>query len=371
MKELTINTSDHEQYRIVLTDSYDNLNDEFRRADLKPDKIGLIADTNTAPLYAEEVSGILKEVAPVTVVTIPAGEAYKNLETVSLVYDALVENHFTRKSLLVSLGGGVCGDLTGFISATYMRGIPFVQMPTTLLSQVDASIGGKTGFDYKGFKNMIGAFHMPSLVYINMNVLKSLPEREVRSGLAEVVKAGIILNKPYYEWLKAHVKEIQAFDPEICTEMVYEACRVKQMVVEEDPFEKGKRMLLNYGHTLGHAVERGFDFKMTHGECVGVGMLYATYISLKKGLISEEEYQDVIDTCRLFNLPEDAVDPESGDVLTTEVVLKNAASDKKVQNGVIKFVLLHAIGDAFVSDDVSRDEMTEAIDYFHHSEVLS
>ena len=356
---ITVTTPEGSSYDIVLTDSYDSLPASLAPIAAKKDKIGIVADDHTAPLYGQAVREKLAALGfEADILVLPSGEAHKTLESISLIYDFMVERHFTRKSLLISLGGGVLGDMTGFATATYMRGMSFVQLPTTLLSQVDASIGGKTGVDYKGFKNMVGAFHMPELVYINLSTLASLPEREIRSGMAEIIKAGLIRDRSLYLYLRENVMEIRSLDMEYLPKAVLSAIRMKQAVVEADPYEKADRMLLNYGHTVGHAVEKALNFTMTHGECVSLGMSAALMIGYLRGCLEEDEVVDTIDLLVSYGLP---VRLPVGCPLTTEEILLNLKSDKKMMQGQIRFILLSAIGQAFVAEDVTDAELIEGI----------
>ena len=257
--------------------------------------------------------------------------------------------------MLVALGGGVTGDLTGFAAATYLRGIDFVQVPTSLLAQVDSSIGGKTGVDYQSYKNMIGAFYMPKLVYINIGTLTSLSERQYHSGLGEVIKHGLIRDKAYYQWIKEHKEELAERKPEAMAEMVEGSCRIKRAVVEEDPKEKGIRALLNFGHTLGHSLEKLMSFSLTHGECVAIGTLLATGISRSRRYINEEEYREIRELYSYFNFPQL---PSSLDMRD---VIKETHHDKKMEHGQINFVLLDKIGEAAIHRDVTEEEMAQAL----------
>lgn len=245
--------------------------------------------------------------------------------------------------------------MTGFAAATYLRGIGFIQIPTTLLAQVDSSIGGKTGVDFDSYKNMVGAFHMPRLVYMNLSVLKSLPERQFASGMAEILKHGLIKNRDYFQWLLAHRQEILEREPKVLMTMIEESCKVKRAVVEKDPTEQGERALLNFGHTIGHAVEKLKNFKLLHGECVAVGCAAAAYLSWRRGLIDEEVLTQISETFVSFSLPvkADGLDPAQ--------VLRTTKSDKKMDAGSIKFVLLRKLGDAFVDRTVTEDELLDAI----------
>ena len=255
--------------------------------------------------------------------------------------------------MLIALGGGVGGDLTGFAAATYLRGVDFVQVPTSLLSQVDSSIGGKTGVDFQSYKNMVGAFYMPKLVYINIRTLETLSEREFHSGLGEVIKHGLIRDKDYYAWIKENREAIARREPEVLAQMVEGSCKIKRAVVEEDPREQGIRALLNFGHTFGHSIEKLMDFSLTHGECVGIGCVLAAAMSRKRGYISEKEYEDIAEMFGYFDFP--AV-PEQ---LKPEEIIRETRHDKKMEHGTIKFILLRAVGEADIFKDVSEAEMRD------------
>ena len=292
----------------------------------------------------------------------PAGEEHKNLDTVRDVYRFLIEEGFDRKDMLLALGGGVCGDLTGFVAATYLRGIDFVQIPTTLLAQADSSIGGKTGVDFDSYKNMVGAFKMPRLVYMNLSVLKTLEERQFYSGFAEVMKSALIKDAPFYEWLIENMYEICERDLNTLEEMVIRTCSIKKMVVEKDPTEQGDRALLNLGHTIGHAIEKYKNFELYHGECVALGTVAAAYISWKKEMLSMEEFYEIRDMFVPFYLPisVENIDPQE--------ILKLTKSDKKMEAGTIKFILLKKIGKAVIDRTVTDEEILAAIEEINFSE---
>jgi len=258
--------------------------------------------------------------------------------------------------MLVALGGGVTGDLCGFAAATYLRGIPFVQIPTTLLSQVDSSIGGKTGVDFDSYKNMVGAFHMPSLVYTNLSTLKTLDAEQFASGMGEIIKHGLIKNADYCKWLDEHTEQIQNRDLDACRIMILESNRIKRDVVEKDPKEQGERALLNFGHTFGHAIEKLKDFTMLHGQCVAVGSIAACEISALRGQITRDEADWVRGLFRRFGLP-DAV---TG--LDAKAVIEASRHDKKMEQGTIKFILLRGIGNAVVDRTVTDQEMGRGLE---------
>ena len=344
-------------YDIVMDTSFSGLKEEADRLSLKEHKICIVTDSNVAPLYLEEVKTILSSCCrQVSVFIFPAGEENKNLETVKKLYEHLILEHFDRKDILAALGGGVVGDLCGFAAATYLRGIGFVQIPTTLLSQVDSSIGGKTGVDFDAYKNMVGAFHMPLFVYTNLRTLLTLPGEQFSSGMGEVIKHGLIKDKEYYQWLVDNREGILKRDLDLCQAMVYGSNRIKKEVVETDPTEQGDRALLNFGHTLGHAVEKLKDFTMLHGHCVGLGCIAAGYISHIRGMITEEEFLALRDVFTGFGLPGRV------DGLDWEDVGRTAKSDKKMEAGVIKFILLKAIGHACVDKSVTSSEMKAGFD---------
>lgn len=326
-------------------------------------KLCIVTDSNIAPIYADTIQGLLKEVcAACEVFVFPAGEANKTLDTVKELYAFLIEHHFDRSDMLVALGGGVVGDLTGYAAATYLRGIDFMQIPTSLLAQVDSSIGGKTGVDFDAYKNMVGAFHMPKLVYMNLRTLETLEDRQFFNGFAEVMKHGLLKDVKYYEWLIANMYEICEKDPDILLEMVKRSCDIKRSVVEKDPTEKGDRALLNLGHTLGHAIEKNSDFKMLHGECVALGCVAAAYISWKKEMIPMEEYYEIRDMFVPFNLPISATD------LDADRIVELVKSDKKMKAGQIKFVLLNKIGKAVLDTTVTEEEMLAAVEELNFKE---
>jgi len=285
----------------------------------------------------------------------PEGEVNKTLDTVKNIYKFLIEHKFDRKDMLLALGGGVTGDITGYAAATYLRGISYVQIPTTLLSQADSSIGGKTGVDFDGYKNMVGAFKMPSLVYTNLSVLNTLDDRQFFSGFAEIMKSALIRDGIFYEWLIEMMYEICEKQIDVLEEMLVRSCSIKKMIVEKDPTEKGDRALLNLGHTIGHAIEKYKNFTMTHGECVALGCIAAAYISWKREMLSMEEYYEIRDMFVPFNLP------ISIDDVDIEEVLSITKSDKKMENNQIKFILLKKIGKAVIDRSVTDDEIRAAL----------
>lgn len=353
---MTINYEKKPCYDIVFTRDFGLLADELSSFEVKERKVAVICDTNTERLFGEEVKNILSGCCKrVILYAFPAGEEYKTLDTVKEIYKRLIKEKFDRKDLLVALGGGVVGDITGYAAATYLRGIDFIQIPTTLIAQSDSSIGGKTGVDFDGYKNMVGAFYMPKLVYMNVGVLKELDDRQFYAGFAEVMKHGLIKDAAFYEWLLDHMYEIFDRDMDVLEEMVMRSSGVKKLVVEKDPTEKGDRALLNFGHTIGHAIEKARHFEMLHGECIALGMVAAAFISWKRESISMEEYYEVRDMFVPFHLPIsiDDIDPEE--------ILTLTKSDKKMDGGQIKFVLLKKVGKAYVDRTVTDEEILQAV----------
>ena len=336
---------------------YEKLPEELKNAGFGPDqKICIVTDTNLADLHLELLADTLKPYFDiVTSFCFPAGEEQKNLDTVQRLYEHLIINRFDRHDILIAFGGGVVGDLTGFTAATYLRGIDFIQIPTTLLSQVDSSIGGKTGVDFSQYKNMVGAFYQPRLVYMNLSLLRTLPAEQFVSGMGEILKHGLIKSGDYFNWLQEHDREIMDLQPDILEEMIYQSCLIKRGVVERDPKEKGERALLNFGHTIGHAVEKLSDFKLFHGHCVGIGMAAACRMSRDLGHISNDDCESILETLTHFGLPIQTTG------LSADEILKTTKSDKKMLAGKVKFILLESIGHAYVNPDLSDTQILTGI----------
>ncbi len=356
-KRITVTVPTGKNYDIVIRDDFTGLARELETLDTMSRKLCIITDYNVEKLYADSLAAVLAPCCrEVFLFSFPAGEQSKHLGTVQDVYRFLIAHGLDRKDMLIALGGGVVGDLTGYTAATYLRGIDFIQIPTTLLAQVDSSIGGKTGVDFDQYKNMVGAFHMPRLVYMNLSVLNDLDARQYACGMAEILKHGLIRNASYYEWLIGHFMEINDRDMDAMEEMIGESCLIKKAVVEKDPTEKGDRALLNFGHTIGHALEKYKNFTMLHGECVALGAVAAAYISWKRELLSREEYYEIRDMFVPFGLPISVTD------LDVEEILCLTRSDKKMEQGKIKFILLRQIGKAVIDHTVTEQEMRQALE---------
>lgn len=351
-------------YHIYLEPDFAKLPEALEPLNIKERKLCIVADSTTAELYGAELKEVLKDTCSyVSMFVFFAGEANKTLNTVRDLYEHLILEKFDRKDMLVALGGGVVGDLTGFAAATYLRGIGFIQVPTTLLSQVDSSIGGKTGVDFDAYKNMVGAFHMPRLVYMNLNVLKTLPDRQFACGMGEIIKHGLIQDSDYLGKLSTYRNEILRKDYAALLWMVAGSCKIKRHVVEEDPTEQGIRAWLNFGHTIGHSVEKLKDFTLCHGECVAIGCAAAAWMSWKRGLISDQERESTERLLADYQLP---VRVEG---LKPEDIVKTTKLDKKMDAGKVKFVLLRKIGEAFVTRDVEDDELLRAARYVCREEI--
>lgn len=355
-QRMTVHYKNEPIYNIVIDNSYCGLIYELQKFKLKTKRVCIVTETTVGPLYANEVKSLIEEVCDnVYIFTFDAGEASKNLDTVKKLYEFLIVNHFDRADMLVALGGGVVGDLTGYTAATYLRGIDFIQLPTSLLAQVDSSVGGKTGVDFDAYKNMVGAFHQPKLVYTNLSTLTTLTKRQFISGMAEVIKAGLIKDKEFYEWIKHNSGKVLSYDMDALMKIVYKSCDIKREVVENDFTEKGERAYLNYGHTLGHAIEKYMNFELLHGECVSLGMVSASYVSMIKGNITNDEYSDIVNTLKLYELP------VKQDGFDFDVVINSTKNDKKMKSGVISFVVLDCIGRAMINREVSDEDMNKSL----------
>jgi 3-dehydroquinate synthase len=320
-------------------------------------RAAIITNTSVGPLYLDPIKGALEgagvEVIPVV---LPDGEEHKNWATLNKVFDQLLGARCERRTTLIALGGGVVGDICGFAAATYQRGVPYVQVPTTLLAQVDSSIGGKTAINHPLGKNMIGAFYQPRVVISDMDTLRTLPERELRAGLAEVIKHGLIRDAAFFDWLEANVERLLAKDPEALAHAVLKSCEIKSAVVSVDEREEGERALLNYGHTFGHAIETGFGYgEWLHGEAVAAGMALAADLSARLGMLSSG------DVGRVRAILERAGLPAGVQGMRAERFRELMSVDKKARDGQLRFILLDRIGAASIRSDVSAAALDETL----------
>ncbi len=317
---------------------------------IQSSQVCVVTNTTVAPLYLDKLCAGLGGYK-VTRVVLPDGESYKNLDTVNLIFDDLLSNQHNRKTTLVALGGGVIGDMTGFAAACYQRGVNFIQVPTTLLSQVDSSVGGKTGVNHALGKNMIGAFYQPQVVLADTEVLETLPPRELSAGIAEVIKYGLLGDAEFFSWLEENVEKLLSCDTEALTYAIKRSCENKAKIVALDEKESGVRAFLNLGHTFGHAIETAMGYgKWLHGEAVGTGLLMASDLSHRMGLIEESVVQRTRTLLERANLP--VKGPAS---ISNDQYLSLMSVDKKVMDGRLRLVLLKRLGEAFVTSDIPND----------------
>ena len=314
-------------------------------------KIVIVSNESVAPLYMPALKGFLGE-RDILEIVLPDGEQYKNLDAISYIYDRLLEAKCDRRTTLVALGGGVVGDITGFAAATYLRGVPFVQLPTTLLAQVDSSVGGKTGVNHPSGKNMIGAFYQPQCVIADTGFLKTLPEREVKAGLAEVIKYGLINKPEFFDYLEANSEHLLSLKSEYLVEAVKVSCQAKAEIVAADERETGQRALLNLGHTFGHAIETACGYgTWLHGETVAMGMVMAADLSVRLGqleLASAKRIRTVLEEKFAMTV----VPPAE---ITVDKYLSLMALDKKTELGKLRFILLNSIGEAVIRADIETE----------------
>lgn len=360
-KVIPVSYENQHCYNIQIEKDFSDFIQALQRLNYKPSqKVCIITDSNVNQLYGTQIKeSLCTYFEGCTVFEFKAGEEQKHLDTVYSIYQHLIENSFDRKDLLIALGGGVVGDITGFTASTYLRGIDFVQVPTTLLSQVDSSIGGKTGVDFLQYKNMVGAFYMPKLVYINTGVLSSLPKRQFASGMGEIIKHGLIKSKDYFKFIEKQQEDISDLNSDVLEELIYQSCQIKREVVEKDPKEMGERALLNFGHTVGHAIEKLSDFVLAHGECVALGTVCASYISYKNETITKEELTKIEQLMQLYSLPIRLKHFEH----TQKEILDATKKDKKMEAGKVKFILLQSIGEAYVTKELTDEQIRMGISY--------
>ncbi len=333
---------------------------ELVAALLPQPRAAIITNTTIAPLYlARLADGLRAQGVAVVQVILPDGEAYKTWETLNQIFDVLLTEHCERKTTLIALGGGVIGDMTGFAAACFLRGVPFIQVPPTLLAQVDSSVGGKTGINHPLGKNMIGAFYQPQAVLADLDTLRTLPARELSAGLAEVIKYGLIADLPFLNWLEANMGKLRALDRDSLSYAVERSCALKAEIVAQDEHESGRRALLNLGHTFGHAIESGMGYgNWLHGEAVAAGTVLAADLSCRLGWLTEAEVVRVRALYRSAGLPDSAPD------LCVDAYLRWMGLDKKVEDGRIRFVLLRARGEACISADVDASVLAAVLT--HH-----
>jgi 3-dehydroquinate synthase len=356
MQKLMVELGDQRDYPIYI--GTDLLSDaSYLRPHILGRQVCIVTNTTIAPLYLEKIKSLLLDSYQVDVVILADGEQYKQLDTITQIYNCLLENKHNRTTTLIALGGGVVGDMTGFAAATYQRGVNFIQIPTTLLAQVDSSVGGKTGVNHPLGKNMIGAFHQPQAVIIDINVLHTLPSRELSAGIAEIIKYGLINDSEFYVWLESNISLLMSLDASILTAAIMKSCQSKADVVSADEKESSVRATLNFGHTFGHAIEAAQGYgQWLHGEAVATGMLIALDLSVRMGWVNTKEIsrlRSLLEKSRLpVRVPNNMTDSQFLDIM---------AGDKKVLNGKLRLVLLKNIGSAIVTEEAPQEKIIESI----------
>ena len=355
---LIVHTQSHD-YPIVITEQSTTEHSSMAKQ-IAPYVSGrqvlIVTNDTVAPLYLKALEDELAEQFVVKVCVLPDGEQYKNQASIDQIYDALMTEHFNRDVTLVALGGGVVGDMTGFAAASFMRGVNFIQIPTTLLSQVDSSVGGKTGINHPQGKNMIGAFWQPQMVLADMSTLKTLPARELSAGVAEIIKYALIMDEAFLTWLEANLPAMMALDLAVLGEAVKRCCQYKADVVAQDERESGVRALLNFGHTFGHVIETHEGYgNWLHGEAVAAGMVQAAELSQKIGWLTDDEVVRIKRVLELANLP---ITPPAIDV---DTALDLMGHDKKVKHGQIRLILLKSIGDAVMTNEFDGQLLHEVL----------
>ena len=355
MHSLTVHTSSH-AYPIFI----DGDLSQHAASLLMPyvgQKIAIVTNETVAPLYLERWQRIFSELnSDFFSIILPDGEAHKNWSTLNLIFDGLMQHHAERKTTLVALGGGVIGDMVGFAAATYQRGAPFIQIPTTLLSQVDSSVGGKTAINHPLGKNMIGAFYQPQAVMADLGCLKTLPPREFSAGMAEVVKYALLGDASFLTWLEQNSSSITAQDPQALAHMIAHCCQMKADIVAQDEKEQGIRAYLNLGHTFGHAIEAEMGYgTWLHGEAVAAGMVLACRLSEELDYLSAQDTQRVISLLQAYALP---TEPPH---MSLDAWMRHMQHDKKVQDGHLRFVVLNQLGQASMADHITRTQLHAAL----------
>ncbi len=328
---------------------------------VKGRQVMIVTNDTIAPLYLDKVKALFKDFTVDTVI-LPDGEEYKTLEYLNLIYDELLSKQHNRTTTLVALGGGVVGDMTGYAAASYQRGVDFIQIPTTLLSQVDSSVGGKTGVNHKLGKNMIGAFHQPNCVLIDINTLSTLPDNELSSGLSEVIKYGLICDLPFFEWLEENMHNLLSRKSKFLVEAIERSCGNKARIVAQDEKEGGIRAILNLGHTFGHAIETDQGYGVwLHGEAVATGTIMAASLSKKLGWINENDMQRIVSILTNARLP-----IESPQNMLPARYKELMAVDKKVLDGKLRLVLLKSMGQAVTTSDFNVSQLDETLAELTH-----
>ncbi len=358
MKKLRVGLGKRSYNIYIGAENLQRLGSKLNQLFSSSQKILLATDENVNDLYASYLQEILEDFNfSVNKKVVEPGEPAKSLEVAEIFYDLLIENNFARDSIIISLGGGVIGDLAGFVAATFMRGINLIQVPTSLLAQVDSSVGGKVAVNHVNGKNLIGAFYQPRLVFIDVSVLKTLPEREFNAGMAEVIKHGFGLDKDYFHYIENHREEIISLDYNTLNSLIKRSCQLKKKIVEEDEKEQGARAKLNLGHTIAHALETADNYnKFNHGEAVALGMVVEAYLAKNEGMLKQSAIDRLINLLQKFSLPVSLPERVSGLEL-----LAIMQSDKKIRKGQIRFALPQKIGETAIYEGWKREKLLKAI----------
>ena len=354
MKKLILDLGDRSYPIIISSEAWQN---EHLTGLVKGRKVLILSNETVAPLYLEKLKKSLPN-SDIDELILPDGERYKNIATLESIYNKLLEGNYDRSSIIIALGGGVIGDTAGFAAATYQRGIDFIQRPTTLLSQVDSSVGGKTAVNHPLGKKMIGAFYQPKGVFIDLTTLKTLPDREYSAGMAEVIKYGLIRDANFFDWLELNIEAIMARDTDCLAQAILVSCKTKADVVSSDETEQGVRAILNLGHTFGHAIESAQEYKdWLHGEAVGAGMAMAARMSRNLGWIDDKAVERIEKLLLAANLPIQAPDN-----IPAKKMRDLMSYDKKVERGQLRLILLKAIGNAVIFSDFDEDELLNVLE---------
>ena len=357
MKKVRVNLGSR-SYDVIIQDHSISEAPQFLEKLNLPKRGAVISNKTVYSLYGDLLTTALKKSGySIETILVPDGEGAKTLAWAEKIFHFLLKHKFNRETTLFALGGGIVGDLAGYVASVFLRGIPFVQIPTTLLSQVDSSVGGKVAVNLEEGKNLIGSFYQPKLVIIDPSCLKTLPQKEFRDGMAEVIKYGLIMDRPFFDFLSKRAPKINSLDPLSLEKMIYESVRDKASVVIQDEMEKDLRAILNFGHTLGHAIEKTWNYKgVSHGEAVSIGMYLACLLSLKKGILSQSEWDLIKPVFSSYKLPTRLKSPDKSKILS------NLYFDKKMTNKGLKYILLQKIGQAFPTYEVKEDEIRDLLD---------
>jgi len=353
MQILDVNLSKH-SYPIYI--GFNILNNALVTKHIIGKQVAIITNTTVADLYLNKLKNILSDFE-VTEAILPDGESYKNWQTLHTIFDVLLKNKCERSVTIIALGGGVVGDMAGFAASCYLRGVNFIQVPTTLLSQVDSSVGGKTGVNHPLGKNMLGSFYQPQAVIIDIDTLNTLPKREISAGLAEVIKYGLIADANFFDWLRSNIDLLLNLEQKTLIYAINHSCSLKAQIVGEDERETGIRAILNLGHTFGHAIEtyQGYGVWL-HGEAVAVGMVMALQMGVFLSKISNSDFLKVVDLLTRASLP--VIPPAN---MTAEIFMQYMSQDKKISNGKLRLVLLEKIGSAYMSDNYAKELLVETL----------